>query len=200
MSAGKCGEFRAPASPERSPRTACDPETKLAVAEGGGGSGDITQNASHQVQQNISLVHLYLQGPGHFSFGFFYRILGFSGSGWQGTGGGSGINGGNLKGWSCGCFQHLHAFWPVLFIHANRNAHLVSLPPIIHTHNENTQKDFMEIWRCVLYTAGHFLLSPSFPNSLFSSKVFSVGTWKMHEEEKGHGGKKSFRWQHKREW
>lgn len=85
MSAGKCSAFRAPASPERSPRTACDPETKLPTAEGGGGSGDITQNASlrdcHQVQQNISLVHLYLQGLGHFSFRFFYGILCFSGSG-----------------------------------------------------------------------------------------------------------------------
>lgn len=64
MSAGKCGALRAPASPERSPRTACDPETKLPTAEGGGGSGDITQNA--RVRQNISLVHLYLRGLGHF--------------------------------------------------------------------------------------------------------------------------------------
>lgn len=61
MSAGKCGAFRAPASPERSPRTACDPETKLPIAEGGGGSGDINQNASQWDSQPSPVQ--YLSGP-----------------------------------------------------------------------------------------------------------------------------------------
>lgn len=172
MSAGKCSAFYPPASPERSPRTACDPETKLPTVESGGGSGDITQNASlrdcHRVQQNISLVHLYLQGLGHFFILILLRNISFFwvGSEWRGTGGD--INGGSLKGRAVPD--------PVEASDTHMRMRLCSF----HAHTHTTYGHIMKIhgrttWRfrgvyCTLWDI--FFSSPSFPSPFFPQRCF----------------------------